>query len=66
MHPYVTDSDERTRILFWLAVISVVVTWGLHELLKIMQISIHWIIEAPSVMGFYFLFFNLNILVNII
>ena len=58
MHPFVTDSDERTRILLWLAAVSILAAWGLHELFRVLQFSPPWWLETPSVVGFYALFYT--------
>lgn len=49
-HAYSTDSEERIRIPFILAVIGILLAWGFHGFLG--QI-VPWWIDAPSVIGFY-------------
>ena len=60
MHPYATDSNERRYILFFLAIISIVSAWFLNKVLlsEILNTSPPWWLEAPSVFGFYGLFYN--------
>ena len=57
MHPYATDSKERESVLFYIAVLSIFSSWILHNLLNIAPLAIPWWIDAPSVTGFYGLFY---------
>jgi hypothetical protein len=58
MHPYSTDSSERERVLFGLALLAVGAAWGLSRLLHATQITVPWWFDAPSTMGFYGIFFK--------
>jgi len=51
MHNYSINSEERTQIPFFLAILSIIFAWVLG--------SIHfpWWVDAPSVMGFYGILF---------
>lgn len=59
MHPYVTDSDERNKILLWLAALSVCMSWLLHVFFQKINFIPPWWSDIPSFVGFYqiFLFF---------
>src|SRR5205809_179732 len=59
MHPYSTDSSERERVLFGLALLAVGAAWGLSRLLHATQITVPWWIDAPSTMGFYAIWLKL-------
>lgn len=57
MHPYVTDSNERRLVPLLLAALSMICSWGLYEILMLIQISPPWWFDMPSLMGFYGLFY---------
>jgi len=60
-HPYATDSNERKNVLFWLAIISVVICYGIYFYLERKQVSLSYWVSAPSVFGvfgFLYLIFN--------
>ena len=57
MHPYVTDSNERRLVPLLLAALSMFCSWGLYELLRLIQISPPWWFDMPSLVGFYGLFY---------
>lgn len=64
MHPYVTDSNERINIPLYIAVISIASAWlfitGLNFLVdgaEPQSISLVWWVQAPSVIGFYGLYY---------
>jgi len=57
MHPYATDSKERENVLFYIAVLSIFISWILHNVLNVVHLSIPWWFDAPSVAGFYGLFY---------
>jgi len=59
MHPYITDSNERNYVLFFIAVFSIFVAWALHVVLTSIQFTTPWWIDAPSVIGFYGLFYTI-------
>lgn len=59
MHPYATDSNERKQVAFLLAIISVLATWFLNKSFEFLKITIPWWIDAPSVLGFYTIFYNI-------
>jgi hypothetical protein len=53
MHSYATDAKDRESIPLWLAVLAVASTLSLNYLLQALQLQVPWWIDAPSVMGFY-------------
>ena len=59
MHPYATDSGERKYVTFLLAIISILSAWLLNEVLlnDLLGLASFWWLEAPSVFGFYGLFY---------
>ena len=59
MHPYAVDSDERVKIPLYLAAISFILAWALHQFLTQLSWSVPWWIDAPSIMGFYGLLYTL-------
>lgn len=58
MHTYATDSKDRETIPLWLAALAVAATLLLNHSLSILNLKIPWWIDAPSVMGFYGLFYT--------
>jgi len=52
MHPYATDSNERSKVNAGVAFLSVLAAWLLNR-----NISFPWWIDAPSVWGFFALFY---------
>ncbi len=59
MHPYATDSSERTYIPFFLAGLAIVAAWGTALFLRRADISIPWWADAPSAFAFYGVFYKL-------
>jgi len=57
MHPYTTDSNERKVIPLYIAVLSILAALGLNRALVATQLSLPWWIDAPSILGFYGLFY---------
>lgn len=60
-HPYATDSTERKSVMFWLAIISVVICYGIYFYLERKQVSLSYWVSAPSVFGVFgllYLIFN--------
>lgn len=53
MHPYATDSHERRNVIFGLAVISVALTYALHQGIARIGVQVPWWVEAPSVIGLF-------------
>ena len=53
MHPYATDSTERRSVILWLALISILIAYGLHLLLSKASTKWLWLIDIPSVMGVF-------------
>ncbi|KAA3644503.1 MAG: hypothetical protein DWQ07_13860 [Chloroflexi bacterium] len=53
MHTYSTDSQERTRILFILALVSIGAAYILDVILNLVGITIPWYFEAPSALTIY-------------
>lgn len=56
MHPYATDSAERTQIPLILSIFSVLSAYMLPQALGSVNISVPWWFDAPSVVGFYGLY----------
>lgn len=59
MHPYATNSDERKLVPLYIAVASILIAWLLHSGLALVNLIIPWWVDAPSVLGFYGLFFKI-------
>lgn len=59
MHTYATDSKDRESVPLWLAALAVAATLSLNSLLKFLNLQVPWWIDAPSVMGFYGVFYAL-------
>jgi len=59
MHTYSTDSSEREQILLGLALLAVLLAWGLSRLLHFTQLTVPWWFDAPSTMSFYGILFKL-------
>ena len=59
MHPYSIDTAERRTIPLFIAVAAILAAWGLNATLQALQVSVPWWFDAPSVMGFYALFYSL-------
>jgi len=51
MHPYATDSRERTNIVFFLAMLSIFIAYSFHSLLTKTGAQWPWWAETPSAMG---------------
>ncbi len=48
MHPYATDSTERTRVVAWLALIALALTYGVHRYTTYYGLAFPWWAETPS------------------
>ncbi len=59
MHAYATDAEDRKLVPTVLAVVAVAATLLLIYEIEALKIQIPWWIDAPSVMGFYALFYGL-------
>jgi hypothetical protein len=59
MHPYATDSNERKLVPLLLVIVSVLSAWFLNRVLGVLQFNLPWWIDAPSVVGFYGVFYNI-------
>lgn len=59
MHPYATDSNERRLVPLILAITSLLLAWILNRSLVGLNLTFPWWIDAPSVLGFYGLFYVL-------
>lgn len=53
MHPYATDSDERNKVLLWLASLSICMSWLLHVFFQKINFTPPWWSDIPSFVGFY-------------
>ncbi|SRR5467141_272996 len=56
MHAYSTDSGERERVLFGLALLAVGAAWSLSRVLCAIHVAVPWWLDAPSTMGFFGIF----------
>ncbi len=59
MHTYATDAKDRESVPLWLAALAVAATLLLNYILKVLNLQVPWWVDAPSVMGFYGLFYQL-------
>ncbi|MEI2580010.1 Cap15 family CBASS effector [Scytonema sp. PRP1] len=59
MHTYATDAKDREWVLLWIAALAVVATLLLNYVLKVLNLQVPWWLDAPSVMGFYGLLYEL-------
>ena len=59
MHTYSIDTNERKNILLILAVISIIFSWGFHNILDYYLLSLPWWVENPSVLFFYGVLFTI-------
>jgi len=59
MHPYTTDSSERKLVPLLLVITSVIFAWLFNRVLGALQFTMPWWIDAPSVVGFYGIFYTL-------
>ena len=59
MHSFVTDANESKFLPFYIAGISIFAAWSLNRILRTMQFTVPWWIDAPSVIGFYGLFYTI-------
>lgn len=57
MHPYATDLDKRGYVPLSIAFASIVAAWSLSTFVLALKLIIPWWVDAPSVLGFYGLFF---------
>lgn len=58
MHSYGTTPDERRTVIFWLSVISVLIVYGIHALIKEIGGEFPWFVEVPGpVVVFAILFY---------
>ena len=58
MHNYSINSEEHKIVSFYLAILAILLAWGL-SLFSDKVFSIPWWIEAPSVIGFYGILYKL-------
>ncbi len=57
MHSYSIDLNERQKIPFFISAFTILFTWGFYTILKKLNIEIPWWVDAPSVLGFYGIFY---------
>jgi hypothetical protein len=57
MHSYTNDSNESKFLPLYIAGVSVFAAWSLNRILGTIQFTVPWWIDAPSVIGFYGLFY---------
>lgn len=58
MHAYATDSNRGRLVLFVLAVLSILLAWGLNAVLTAIRLDLWWL-DTPAVLGFYGLLWGL-------
>lgn len=51
--PYSTDSNERDNVLVTLVLISVVISYLIHQLVALLHWDYGWLIDAPTAAGVY-------------
>lgn len=59
MHQYSIDTTERSTVPLFIAVAAILAAWGLSAALDAFGLTVPWWFDAPSVMGFYALFYSL-------
>jgi len=59
MHAYATDAKDREVIPVWLAVIAIALTLAFNSIFRMLGVEVPWWLNAPSVMGFYGLLYQL-------
>lgn len=59
MHAYASDAEDRKTVPTVLAVLAVAATLLLVYLIQTLKLQIPWWVDAPSVMGFYGIFYGL-------
>jgi len=57
MHSFATDANESKFLPLYIAGVSIFAAWSLNRILGTMQFTVPWWIDAPSVIGFYGLFY---------
>jgi hypothetical protein len=58
LHPYAIDTDEHRNVLVILIAGSILAAWLLTKELTIAGIAIPWWVDAPSVLGFFGIFYK--------
>ena len=59
MHPYVIDTDERTRVTMGIACIAILLAWAWGQMQIYYKISVPWWFDTPAVIGFFGLLYKL-------
>lgn len=59
MHQYSIDTTERSIVPLFIAVTAILSALGLNSGLGAVGLTVPWWFDAPSVMGFYALFYSL-------
>src|SRR5260370_1168151 len=59
MHAYATDSGRGKLAVLMLAIASILLAWGFHELLIAIHLQAPWWLDTPAVLGFYGLLWKL-------
>ena len=59
MHAYATDSNERRSVPLFLAIASVLSALATNRLQVAAHFDFPWWVDAPSVVGFYAVFWTL-------
>lgn len=53
LHHYSADTSDRRLVHVYLAVLSIILAYGLYCIFDKLQLTIAWWVDAPSVFGFY-------------
>lgn len=53
MHPYSNDSNRTRIVLLALAVVAILLAWGLGRGLRGLAVTPPWWLDTPAVVGFY-------------
>ncbi len=59
MHTYATDAEDRNIVPMILAVVAIAATLIFIFVIQTLKIQIPWWIDAPSIMGFYGIFYQI-------
>jgi hypothetical protein len=59
MHQYATNSSERKKVVFAIAVLSVACAYALHQVIERTGLRLPWWVDAPSVLGFFGVLYQL-------
>lgn len=60
MHPYSTDTERAPKIHLLLAVVAILLAWGLGGILTALKSSPPWWLDTPAVIGFFGIVWSLH------